>query len=438
MKDNTNDSKSKIIAFKTFKKKSDLKEIVKEEKLSTENNSAKKIKEYELVDSVFFDDEKIKFFQVDRFFLEHGCFGLSTKTKFIQKVIQQNKEYIEITCSNLYGYANQFDKDVLTFCTTKLNDHKLKTNQITNKVVFKINSYLKAMGLPVNGTYYKRVEESLDRLAGTRIKRTTTLKDNKTRKINDGLINRWAWYERESAIVEVTLSTTIVEAIANGELLNISPLYFNIKSPLLRRLYELAKKHCGNNEYWDFKVTTIYERSASNIDFKYFKRDLFQLLRDEKRMQTLPEYQILIIDNGEKIRFLNATGKKNLEKITLQEFENNPKYRGNNAFDSAVLVFEDGKDLSIEIQDKYNIKDDVYFKARKLGFKNKKSKEKNQKKKTICTNKSIDNKKIDDENLALLLDIALSEKRFGGVLHSTIESLKGYGLSDEDLKKYGL
>ncbi|WP_298938457.1 replication initiator protein A [uncultured Ruegeria sp.] len=45
--------------------------------------------------------------------------------------------------------------------------------------------------------------------------------------------------------VQVTLSDWVFNAIQTKEVLTISRDYFRLKKPLERRMYEIARKHCG-------------------------------------------------------------------------------------------------------------------------------------------------------------------------------------------------
>src|SRR3546814_10297510 len=45
--------------------------------------------------------------------------------------------------------------------------------------------------------------------------------------------------------VEVRLSDWVFNAIRSNEVLTLNRQYFRIRKPLARRLYEIARKHCG-------------------------------------------------------------------------------------------------------------------------------------------------------------------------------------------------
>ena len=45
--------------------------------------------------------------------------------------------------------------------------------------------------------------------------------------------------------VEITLSDWVFNAIQSNEVLTLNRDYFRLRKPLERRIYELARKHCG-------------------------------------------------------------------------------------------------------------------------------------------------------------------------------------------------
>ena len=55
----------------------------------------------------------------------------------------------------------------------------------------------------------------------------------------------------------------------------VDPEYFNITSALKRFLYRTARKHVGGHtNAWEFSAETLYEKSGSEREFRFFKRDL--------------------------------------------------------------------------------------------------------------------------------------------------------------------
>ena len=105
------------------------------------------------------------------------------------------------------------------------------------------------------GITYERLEHALDRLAGTRIKTNIATGDEVTTQ-NFGLIE-WYDYNRKGSgfaerlrYLDIKLSDWLFRAIEAAEVLPISRDYFRLRRPIDRRLYEMARKHCGRQATW--------------------------------------------------------------------------------------------------------------------------------------------------------------------------------------------
>ena len=99
------------------------------------------------------------------------------------------------------------------------------------------------------GGDYDQLQKAFERLAGTRI--TTDIRTNGVRQREGfGIIDGWKIIEKHPAngrmvAVELRLSDWLYDAIVGREVLTLSRDYFRLSGGLERRLYELARKHCG-------------------------------------------------------------------------------------------------------------------------------------------------------------------------------------------------
>ena len=59
--------------------------------------------------------------------------------------------------------------------------------------------------------------------------------------------------------VRVTLSDWLYRAVLAKSVLTLSREYFGLRKPLERRLYELARKHCGRQAAWRVSVATLLQ-----------------------------------------------------------------------------------------------------------------------------------------------------------------------------------
>lgn len=50
--------------------------------------------------------------------------------------------------------------------------------------------------------------------------------------------------------LEVTLSEWLYNSVIGEEILSIDHDYFRLRKPIERRIYEIARKHCGKQKKW--------------------------------------------------------------------------------------------------------------------------------------------------------------------------------------------
>jgi plasmid replication initiation protein len=165
-------------------------------------------------------------------------------------------------------------------------------------VRFTVYDYLVATNKAIGGAAYRNLEKSFERLAGTRL--TTDIKtgDQKTRD-GFGIIDSYAIIEKDRksermAAVEVTLSKWLYNAVQAHEVLTINPDYFRLRMPLERRLYEIARKHCGNQLNWCIGLELLKEKTGSKSVLKQFKQSLKEIAKDG----DLLDYKVAVNDKN--------------------------------------------------------------------------------------------------------------------------------------------
>ena len=100
----------------------------------------------------------------------------------------------------------------------------------------------------------------------------------------------------------MTLSDWLYRAVLSKSVLTLSRDYFRLRKPLERRLYELARKHCGRQPEWRVSVETLAKKSGSAAS----PRRVFRaMLREIIRAGTIPDY-VLVEEPGDLIRVTPA------------------------------------------------------------------------------------------------------------------------------------
>ena len=93
--------------------------------------------------------------------------------------------------------------------------------------------------------------------------------------------------------VEVELSDWFYNSVLGDSVLSIDKEYFNLRKPTDRRLYELARKHCGNQVMWKIGLDKLKDKIGSNSELKKLRFNLKKLIETNH----LPEYNISMDDD---------------------------------------------------------------------------------------------------------------------------------------------
>ena len=236
--------------------------------------------------------------------MEHPMFSLSTRPD--RRVLEYTHNGTEITVTpSVRGLATIHDKDILIFCISQLMAAVNAGRKIHRTLTLKAHDLLVATNRETSGDAYKRLRDAFDRLAGTRI--TTNLKtgpkeDGVEVTRGFGLIESWEIVRKARGgrmiSVSVTLSEWLFRAVQAKSVLTLSREYFRLRKPLERRIYELARKHCGRQNDWTASVDLLLKKSGSNSPRRVFRK----MLRDMIKADHLPDYAMEEVE-GDKICF---------------------------------------------------------------------------------------------------------------------------------------
>jgi len=220
--------------------------------------------------------------------MEHPVFSLSTRPD--RRILSYSHNGAEITITpSVKGRATIFDADVLIFCISQLMAAINAGRPTSRRLTLTAHDLLLATGRETSGDGYRRLRDALERLAGTRI--TTNIATGEV-EVTDGfgLIENWQIVRRTRAgrmvSVSVTLSEWLYRAVLSKSVLTLNRDYFRLRKPLERRLYELARKHCGRQAEWRVSVETLCKKSGSASPRRVFRA----MLREIIRADTLPDY----------------------------------------------------------------------------------------------------------------------------------------------------
>src|SRR6202041_2091205 len=114
-----------------------------------------------------------------------------------------------------------------------------------------------------------------ERLKGTSI--TTNIKTGGVENASGfGLIDSWNILRNTASgrmsEMGINLSDWVYNAVTKHEVLTLHRDYFRLRKPLERRMYELARKHCGQQDEWAISLELIRKKSGSSSSEKEFRR----------------------------------------------------------------------------------------------------------------------------------------------------------------------
>ncbi|WP_411958328.1 replication initiator protein A [Paracoccus homiensis] len=231
--------------------------------------------------------------------MEHPIFSLSTRPDRRVVTYDHNGATLTVTPS-VKGRATIFDADILIFCISQLMAALNAGRAVSRKLTLTAHDLLQATNRETSGDGYKRLRDAFERLAGTRIT-TNIVTGEKEVTSGFGLIESWEIVRKTRAgrmvAVSVTLSEWLFQAVLSRSVLTLSRDYFRMRKPLERRIYELARKHCGKQPDWTISVATLAKKTGSTSPVRVFRA----MLRDMIRENRLPDY-LLAEEPGDILR----------------------------------------------------------------------------------------------------------------------------------------
>jgi plasmid replication initiation protein len=227
--------------------------------------------------------------------MEHPIFSLSTKPEQRPLIYEHNGKRVEVVPSGK-GLATVFDKDILIYCISKLVSMRDEGRPIGPCVRLTTHDMLVATNRPTNSIGYERLEPALDRLMGTFIK-TSILTGNRPETKAFSLIQSYDYSRKKHGIferlqyLEVELSNWLFRGIEANEVLGISRDYFRLRRPIDRRLYELARKHCGRQTSWRVSFEVLQKKVGSHTARS---RKFAEYMRHVAAENHLPDYAMTL------------------------------------------------------------------------------------------------------------------------------------------------
>jgi len=222
--------------------------------------------------------------------MEHPMFSLSTRPD--RRILAYDHNGVSVTVTpSVRGLATIHDKDIVIYCISQLMAALNAGRAVGRVVQMRAHDLLVATNRETSGDGYKRLKDAFERLAGTRV---TTNYATGGQEVTQGfgLIEGWEIVRKSRGgrmvSVSVTLSEWLYRAVLAKSVLTLSRDYFRLRKPLERRIYELARKHCGRQDSWRISVTVLHKKSGSASPRRVFRA----MLREMIAANPLPDYDL--------------------------------------------------------------------------------------------------------------------------------------------------
>ena len=188
--------------------------------------------------------------------------------------------YIELL-PGLYGLPTIQDQDILIYCMSMAMAEVRRGRPVPERIQMTASDLLRFTNRSVGGDQYAAVEKAIYRLT------TLTLKTNLRGKeatytelfgIVDraSMVRRHNRQDRPGALLgcSIVLSSWIREALEARRVLTLHDDYFRLKTPLERAVYQVVRKHCGEQRMWNIGLAKLQGKVGSGRRLPDFRRQI--------------------------------------------------------------------------------------------------------------------------------------------------------------------
>ena len=259
--------------------------------------------------------------------MEHPVFSLSVKPDMRELDYDHNGQRMRVVPSGK-GLATIMDKDILLYCISKLVHTLNQGQEITPIVEVTAHEVMMGTNWRTAKSSYQRFEDALIRLRGTTIVTDIRTGDHvQTRGF--GLIDSFEIDRKDEfgqlspfgrmTKVRIKISDWTFRAVTGMEVLSINANYFRLRRPLERRIYELARKHVGEQAFpFVIGIAKLQKKVGSASPAKKFRFFVKQIAEDGH----IPDYDIRL--DGSNVVFSRRHQENRPQQAELALQDNRP------------------------------------------------------------------------------------------------------------------
>ena len=225
--------------------------------------------------------------------MEHPFYSLSKRPSLDVIRYENGRNYVEVTPS-VKGRVTIYDKDLLIYAISQIMAKRNRGEEISPRVRIHSRQFLLFTNRGTGGREYKLLISALERIQGTTI--TTNIVTGDTEQtdifglVDSSAVKREFGLDGRLEYIEITLSDWLFNAINASEVLTLHRDYFRLSKPYERRLYEVARKHCGQQKEWRISVKNLKNKMGSQSPLKKFRF----FLKGIAKSNHLPDYLVVL------------------------------------------------------------------------------------------------------------------------------------------------
>lgn len=242
--------------------------------------------------------------------MEHPLFTLSLKKDMRVLRYENGPASVEMHPSS-NGLPTILDKDLLLYCISSMMA-KINEGEIPPQTIrLSLHDVLVATNRDTSGRSYDGIKAAVHRLTGCMLK--TSIKTGRTEQGKMFHLLESAEYLESTRVkdrilgVEITLSDWLYNSVIAKEVLTIDRDYFRLRKPLERRIYEIARKHCGRTRKpWPIGLEKLHLKTGTTARIRHFRNTIKELAASNH----LPGYRLAFDPKKDVVTFRYRSNRK--------------------------------------------------------------------------------------------------------------------------------
>lgn len=225
--------------------------------------------------------------------MEYPIFSLSKNKDTRIRTYSRGGKTLKVIPSAL-GAATVFDKDILLYCLSQIVKANEAGMKVGRRLKIAVHPFLVGTRRSTGGAAYERVLDMCRRLKGTTIE--TNVKTNEREQvegfglIEDYKVTQYTKNGKGALELELTIADWLYRAAIASDILTLNPNYFSLGQAMERRLYELGRKHCGQQPWFVIGLPLLQEKAGSTQSASHFRTEL----KDIIKLNRLPDYRLAL------------------------------------------------------------------------------------------------------------------------------------------------